>query len=83
VCGGKSKCAGHLGKFLKNRYQFSFRLTTVTNVSFYMVRIISRDSQTYILSIMCDIEVLAIEMYIHLKHLDADKRGDFIQFINY
>lgn len=45
-----------------------------------MISIFSRDSQTYILSIMCD--VFAIEMYINLKHKDADKRGDFIHFIN-
>jgi len=83
VCGGKSKCAGHLGKFLKKRYQFSFRLTTVTNVSFYMIRIFSLDSQTYILSIMCDIEVFAIEMYINLTYKDADERGDFIHNISY
>lgn len=83
MCGGKSKRAGHLGKFLKKRYQFSFRLTTVTNVSFYMIRIFSLDSQTYILSIMCDIEVFAIEMYINLTHKDADERGDFIHFISY
>jgi len=30
---------------------------------------------------MCDIEVLAIEMNIYVKHMDTDKRGNFIHIL--
>lgn len=70
------------GEILKKAISVQFPINNSYECFFLYNLYFSRDSQTYILSIMCDIEVFAIEMYINLKHKDADKRGDFINFIN-
>lgn len=72
-------------KILKKQISVQLPINNSYECFFLIIRNISLDSQTHVcgysISIMCDIEVLAIEMNIYVKHMDTDKRGNFIHIL--